>query len=90
MISKSKAMNLIKQLFKKKEGYKLSDFENAKTRGGYTHCIYYVQKTCSGVIYNAVGVVLFHERRIFVKWDEHGQAFVVRERDEKFDLIFKI
>lgn len=83
-------MNLLKCLFwkRKKNRYRISDFENAHVKG-YKHCIYRVKYNPDSSIWIVIGIVLYKERRVFVTWDARGRAFVVRERDAKFDLVFK-
>lgn len=84
-------MNLLKHLFRKKEKrrYNVSDFENASVNGGYEHQIYEINYNPDKSIRIVVGVVIFEARRIYITWDASGRAFVVRERDEKFDLLFE-
>lgn len=84
-------MNLLKRLFKKrkKNRYTVSDFEKAPVRGGYEHDIYEIQYNPDRSVRIVIGVVKIECRRIFVTWNSLGQAFIVRERDEKFDLVFE-
>lgn len=84
-------MKLIKRLFRKrKKGrYKVSDFEKAHVRGNCDHYIFEIKYNPDQSIRIVIGVVIFEGRRIFVTWNSQGQAFIVRERDEKFDLVFK-
>ena len=83
-------MNLLKCLLrkKKKRRYTVSDFEEAHIKG-YKHCISEVRYNPDSSIRAVTGVVQCKEDRVFVTWDAGGRAFVVRERDAKFDLLFK-
>lgn len=86
---KIKSMKILFARKKKRKPRKDSDFQNAKTRGGYRKEIFEIIKMKDKTIWNIIGIVFVQERRIFVTWERSGLAYVCHERAKEFDLLLQ-